>query len=182
MANRASAGRYAKALIEVAAAEAIDLQQVERDLAGFVDLFDAHPALGAVLLNPAVPMPNKRNAVGEIVALAKPTTVVGKLVMLLTERDRLELLPALLAAYHERLLDHLHVVQAEVTTTGPLSPAEAEALRQKLAQVTGRTVTITTKIDPAIVGGVVARIGSTVYDGSVATQLARMREQLVEKA
>lgn len=182
MSTRASAGRYAKALIDVAIAERIDPQQVERDLAGFVDLFEAHHELSAVLLNPAVPMPNKRNAVREIVALAKPAAVVGKLVVLLAERDRLELLPDLLAAYHERLLDHLHVVQAEVTTTAPLTPASAEALRQKLTQVTGRTVTITEKIDPAILGGVVARIGSTVYDGSVATQLARMREQLVERA
>ncbi len=182
MSNRASAGRYAKALIDVAVAEKTDPQLVERDLAGFVDLFRQHPPLKHVLLNPAVPMPNKRAAMRELVALAKPAPIVAKILMLLAERDRLELLPDLLTAFHERVLEQLQVVQAEVTTAAPLGADKAQALRQRLQQLTGRTVMLSTTIDPSIIGGVVARIGSTVYDGSVATQLARMREKLVQEA
>jgi len=96
------------------------------------------------------------------------------------ERDRLVLLPDLLDAYRERLLDHQKVVRAQVTTATALAPDRAKAIEQKLAQVTGRTVTLDTKIDPTIIGGVVARIGSTVYDGSITRQLEKMKQRLVE--
>ena len=75
-------------------------------------------------------------------------------------------------------MDHRHVVRAEVTTATPIDAARVAAIQRSLAEVTGRTVTMATKVDPAIVGGLVARIGSTVYDGSVTRQLERMREQL----
>ena len=68
--------------------------------------------------------------------------MVEKLLMLLAERDRLVLLPDLLAAYRDRLLDHQHVVRAEVTTAAPLAPDRANAIERSLAQVTGRTVTV----------------------------------------
>jgi F-type H+-transporting ATPase subunit delta len=63
----------------------------------------------------------------------------------------------------------------------PLSADRQAEIEKRLAEVTGRTVTMTTKVDPAIIGGVVARIGSTVYDGSVATQLETMRQRLLQQ-
>ena len=120
-----------------------------------------------MLLNPAVPVPRKRAAIAELTTRAKLSPVLGKLLLLLAERDRLVLLPDLLAAYRERLLDHLKVVRAEVTTAVALPADRAKAVEQSLARVTGRTVMLDTRVDPAIIGGVVARVGSTVYDGSV---------------
>jgi F-type H+-transporting ATPase subunit delta len=73
------------------------------------------------------------------------------------------------------------VLSAEVTTAVPLSAERAAQLRQRLAAATGRVVTMTTKVDAAIIGGVVTRIGSTVYDGSVATQLAKVRDRLEQR-
>jgi len=104
---------------------------------------------------------------------------VAKLLVLLAGRDRLVLLPDLLAAYRERLMDHLKIVRAEVTTAVKLPADRAKAVEQSLARITGRTVTLETRIDASIIGGVIARIGSTVYDGSVTTQLKKMKEQLV---
>jgi F-type H+-transporting ATPase subunit delta len=115
-----------------------------------------------------------------LIARAKLTPVLGKLIALLADRDRLVLLPDLLAAYRERLLDHLKVVRADVTTAVPLPADRAAAVEQSLAKVTGRTVTLATRVDPSIIGGVVARLGSTIYDGSVVRQLQRMKEKLVE--
>jgi F-type H+-transporting ATPase subunit delta len=100
--------------------------------------------------------------------------------LLLAERDRLVLLRDLLAAFNERVMDYRNVVRAEVTTAAPIDPARTEAIRSGLAKMTGRTVNLAAKVDPAIIGGVVARIGSTVYDGSVTRQLERMKERLVE--
>jgi F-type H+-transporting ATPase subunit delta len=87
-----------------------------------------------------------------------------------------------LLAVRERLLDHLQIVRAEVTTAVPLPADRAKAVEQSLAHVTGRTVVLDTRVDPAIVGGVVARVGSTVYDGSIVTQLAKMKKTLAESA
>jgi F-type H+-transporting ATPase subunit delta len=98
--------------------------------------------------------------------------------LLLADRDRLAIVPDLLAIYRERLMEHQQVVRAEVTTAAPLSPERVTQIEQKLAALTGRKVNMTTSVDPAIIGGVVTRIGSTVYDGSIATQLAKLKEKL----
>ena len=179
MTNKTAALRYARALLEVGIKEQADLEGLERDLAAFVGLLSDHPTLAKVLLNPAVPVSRKRAAVVELTTRMQPAPTVGKLLVLLAERDRLVLLPDLLASYRDRLLAHRHVVRAEITTATPLDSARAAAIEQHLARATGRTVTLQTRTDPAIIGGVVARIGSTVYDGSVTRQLEKMKERLV---
>jgi F-type H+-transporting ATPase subunit delta len=180
MTNRTAALRYARALIDVALHERTDLNQIERDLAGFTLLFEQHPELARVMLNPAVPVPRKRAAIAELLALAHPAPIVAKLVALLADRDRLVLLPDLLAAYRDRVLDYQKIVRAEITTAAALPPDKTAAIERTLADRTGRTVLLSTRVDPSLIGGLVARIGSTVYDGSVARQLAKMRERLAE--
>ena len=180
MTNKTAAVRYARALFDVAVKEKADLDQSERDLGQFVDLFTQYPQLEKVLLNPAVPVQRKRAAVVDLLDRATLSPIVSKLLLLLAERDRLVLLRELLAAFNERVMDHRNVVRAEVTTAAPIDPTRTEAIRNGLARVTGRTVNLASKVDPAIIGGVVARVGSTVYDGSVTRQLERMKERLVE--
>ena len=178
MTNRTAARRYARALFDVALTEKGNLPQVEAELAGFVDLFRQYPTLEKVLINPAVPAPRKREAVLELTRCAKMSGTVAKLLVLLAERDRLVLVDELLAAYRDRLLEHQTVVRANVTTATPLEPGRAEAIQRTLAHATGRTVTLATQVDPSLIGGLVARIGSTVYDGSMARQLEKMKQRL----
>ena len=178
MTNKTASNRYARALLDVAIHEKADLEAIERDLAGFAQLFTDHPTLAKVLLNPAVPVTRKRAAVADLLALAKPSPILGKLIALLADRDRLVLIPDLLASYRDRLLEFRKVVRAEVTTAAPLPAGGAESIEQRLAQLTGGKVLLNTRIDPSIIGGLVARIGSTVYDGSVTRQLEKMRERL----
>jgi len=180
MSTRASAARYARALLEVAIAES-NPETAERDLTQFVDLLPGHPDLQRLFANPAVSAGAKRGVVQQLVDRLRPVSPVGKLLVLLASHGRLELLPDLLVVYRERLREHQKVVQAEITTAMPLSPERSAQLQQRLATMTGRTVMMTTNVDQAIIGGVVARVGSTVYDGSVATQLARLRERLAER-
>src|SRR3954451_10383477 len=123
MTNRTAATRYACALLEVAIKEQADLDRVERELASIVDLFTEHKVLSRVLLNPVVPVPRKRAAMDALTARAQLLPMVTKLLALLAERDRLVLLPDLLNAYRDRLLDFRNVIRAEITTTAPL-PAE----------------------------------------------------------
>ena len=180
MTNKTAAIRYARALLDVAVKEQADLERIENDLSQFADLFKQYPLLEKVLLNPAVPVPRKRAAVADLLAQARFTPIVTKLLTLLADRDRLVLIPDLLASYRDRLLEHRGVVRAEVTTASTLDPGRADVIRQSLAALTGRTVQLATKIDPAIVGGLIARIGSTVYDGSVTRQLEKMKERLTK--
>ena len=182
MTNKTAATRYARALLDVSVKEKGDLQRIEQDLATWVDLLARHPTLEKVLLNPAIPVQRKQAAVAELTARLQTSPVLAKLVALLAERDRLVLLPELLASYRERLLEHQNVVRAEVTTAVPVAAERTRAIERGLAQVTGRTVTLAMKVNPSIIGGVVARIGSTVYDGSVTTQLQKMKQRLVENA
>jgi F-type H+-transporting ATPase subunit delta len=182
MTNRTAATRYARALLDVSVAEKGDLSQIEQDLSAFAALFTAYPALEKVLTNSAVPVLRKQSTVAELTTRLGTSPVLAKLLALVAERDRLVLVPDLLAAYRERMLDHQQVVRALVTTATPLPADRADALQGSLARVTGRRVTLATTVDPSIIGGVVARVGSTVYDGSVTTQLAKMRQRLVESA
>jgi len=178
MTNKTAATRYARALLDVGVKEKANLEQISQELGEFVDLFTQHTALAKVLLNPAVPVQRKTAAVNELLQRAKATPMVAKLIALLADRDRLVLLPDLLASYRERLLDHQNVVRAELTTATPLEADRAKAVESGLAAMTGRTVTLSTTVDPSIIGGVVARIGSTIYDGSVTRQLELMKQAL----
>jgi|SRR5688572_1425915 len=179
MSTRASAARYAKALFDVAISESTP-EQAEKELTAFSDVVRAHAELRQALGNPAIPAASKRGVVSQILDRLQPSNPVRKLLLLLAERDRLELLPDLVAVFHERVMEHLKVVQAEVTTAAPLPPEQTAQLQQRLGSMIGRSVTLTTKVDPALIGGMVTRIGSTVYDGSVATQLAALRQRLTE--
>jgi F-type H+-transporting ATPase subunit delta len=178
--NKTAAVRYARALLDVAVKEKADFELIENELSQFADLFKQYPLLEKVLLNPAVPVPRKRAAIADILAQAKFTPIVTKLLTLLADRDRLVLSTDLLAAYRDRLLDHRGVVRAEVTTATALDAGRTEAIQNGLAALTGRKVLLVTKIDPSIIGGLIARVGSTVYDGSVTRQLEKMKDRLAE--
>jgi F-type H+-transporting ATPase subunit delta len=182
MTSRGAAVRYARALFDVALKEG-DIQQVGRDVSDFNRVVGSHDVLSRALVNPAVPAPRKRAVVEQLLAQAGTVSpVVSKLLLLLAERDRLALLPDIAAAYEQRLMDHAKVVRAELTTAVPLPSDRVTALQQGLANLTGRQVQLQTKVDPGIIAGAVARIGSTVYDGSVTTQLQKVKERLVSAA
>jgi F-type H+-transporting ATPase subunit delta len=90
------------------------------------------------------------------------------------------LLGPVAASFRERLHKRQGVVRATVTTAAPLAADKVAALTARLSELAGRQVTLQTQVNPAIIGGVVTQIDSTVYDGSVTRQLARMRQKLVE--
>ena len=181
MSVRTSATRYAKALLDVAVKES-DPAQIERDLATIVRAMTAQPELHQVMTSPRTPQAARVNIVNAISERAQVQRPVARLLTMLADRRRLELLPDLLAVYRERLLAHGNVVQGSVTSVTPLAPEALRALEASLSGVTGKQVQLDPAVDPAIIGGVVTRLGGTVYDGSIRTQLAKMRQQLVENA
>ena len=178
MTNRTAARRYARALFDVGVKEA-DVQAVERELAAFAVLVGEHADLQRAFYNPVVPAPRKRALMDALLSRVGPVSpVLSKLLLLLAGRDRLVLLPDLVAAYRDRVLEYRRVVRAEVATAVALPADRMERLRSSLAEATGREVLLEPRVDPSLIGGAVARVGSIVVDGSVARQLARMQERL----
>lgn len=179
MSLRTSATRYARALLDVAIQES-DPGRIERDLSQMVETMTQHEELRRVLASPSVPQAARVDLVRALADRSGLDKPLAKLLVMLAERGRLELLPVVLDVYRERLLAHSHIVRAAVTSAQPLAPEKIESLAESLRGLTGKTVQLATGVDPSLIGGVVTRIGSTVYDGSVRTQLQKMRQQLVD--
>jgi len=178
MSNRTSASRYARALFDVAQNES-DPVTVQQQLAAVVDAVDGSAELAKVLQDRRVPEPARRKIAIAVAERLEVVPAVGKLLALLVERGRFELLHEIAAVYDERLREFRNIVQADVQTAVPLAPDAERALEAALAQATGKQVAMRVTVDASLLGGVVARVGSTVYDGSVRTQLRKMRDQLV---
>ena len=177
----AAAGRYARALFDVVLKEGGDVEKVQADFQQFVDLFAQHPVLATTLGNPAIPASKKQAVAKALIERAGTISpVVGKMILLLAERDRMMILPEIARSYRERVMDHQKIIRGQVTTAIALPPDKLRALEQGLQAATGRKVVLETKVDPSIIGGVITRLGSTVYDGSVTTQLQKMKQSLIE--
>jgi F-type H+-transporting ATPase subunit delta len=178
----AAAGRYARALFDVVLKEVpADAEPVLTQLQDLASLFTGNATLSSVLSNPAIPIAKKMAVTKALLeragTIAPP---LAKTLLMLAERDRLAILPDIARIYRDRLTDHQKVIRGEVTTAVAIAPARLQALRQGLEEATGRKVVLEAKVDPSIIGGVVTRLGSTVYDGSVTTQLAKMKQSLIE--
>src|SRR5918992_3382445 len=112
MTSRTAAARYARALLDVATTESVDLETIARELDEFVTFLGQQPALERVLLNPAIPAPRKRTSMEEIVRLSGFTPVVSKLLILLADGDRLNLLHDITSTFHELLAQRRNIIRA----------------------------------------------------------------------
>jgi F-type H+-transporting ATPase subunit delta len=179
MSLKSSANRYARALFDVAQQEG-DVAAVGQALAAMADVFREHAEIIQPALNHGVPDAIKRTIVEAIADKVGSNPQVRKLIGVLAEGGRFDLLPYVADAYRERLLAHQNVVRADVTSAVPLTPENIKALETSLAGATGKRVELSTSVDKDLLGGLVARIGSTVYDGTVRTQLNKIRQTLVK--
>jgi F-type H+-transporting ATPase subunit delta len=180
---RTSATRFARALFDVALKEHADLDAIQQQLSGLNGLVGGHAGLHRVLMNPSVPAAKKRAVLEALFDQGgRPHPILGKLLLLLAESDRLTLLPDVAEGFEKRLMDHRRVVRAELSSAVEIPAERLTELRNALARATGREVQIETRVDPSLIGGAVARIGSTVYDGSVTTQLRKLKQSLIESA
>ena len=179
MSTRASAARYARALLDAIVKDG-NPEQVEQDLTAFDELVARTLDLQKAFANPAVPVAAKRAIVDKLVRQLNVSGPAAKL-LLLAERDRMAVLSDLVAAYRERLMEYRRIVRAEVTTAEPLAPERLAELERRLAAATGRRVTMTARVDPSLIGGTITRVGSVVYDSSIATQLEKIRERLEDR-
>jgi F-type H+-transporting ATPase subunit delta len=180
--SQAAVRQYANALYDVARArERVD--SIGGDLSAVAALVAAHADLRGAFEAPLVPVVKKRALVDAVLeAGGGVAPEVHRLLVMLADRDRLVLVGGIASAFHQRVMASGRRIAADVVTAEPLSGDGERGLAQALAQATGLQVTLQTSVDPAIIGGLIARVGSIVFDASVAGQLARLRHRLLGDA
>ncbi len=171
------ARRYAKALFGLA----VDEGRVEAwatSLLALQQVIDGSPDLQDVLSNPVYSKEQRRAIVEKLAAALSLDAAPRDLLFLLGDRNRLAYLGAIVVTFRDLADAHLGRLRARVTSAVRLEDGQAQAIADKLSQATKAKVLLERAVDPAILGGVVAEVGSFVYDGSVRTQLEDLRQQL----
>lgn len=178
MTHQAVARRYAGALFDVVSKNG-QLDSAYTGLSAFAELVTQSPELARAFGSPAVPFAKKRAVAETLATQLGVSGEVMRLIGVMGDRDRLSLVGAVASAFEARVMQARQIMKAQVTTAVPLSAAATESLAAALGRATGGTVKIDARVDPSIVGGVVARVGSMVFDGSVTRQLEILKTQLI---
>ena len=177
----AVARRYAKALASLAR-EADRLEPVGEELATFERALDAEPTLGEVLRRPWVQGALKRRLVGEVAAHLGLSPLAHNFLALLAQRRRMALLPEVRTAYRALVDEAAGRVRARVRSAAPLGEAERAAIAGALGRRLGKAVQVDAEVDPALLGGFVAEVGSQVWDASLTGRLGALRERFIQES
>ena len=171
------ARRYASALADVAL-ERGQAREVQEELLAWEKLFQASPMLQEVFRNPTIAMDKKRAVLNKIIERVKPGTTTVNFLKVLLQNQRLTELGEINRKFAEILDVRAGMVAARVTTARSVPESAQQSLHAKLLSLTGKKVRIDFTTDPDLIGGLVTRIGSTVYDGSVRNHLRQIREKM----
>lgn len=173
----ALATRYAKALVDVCLKLSVH-DRVAQDLLAFENLLSNQAELRLLYLNPAIPVPKKKAITAEILKRFNFTQTTTNFISVLVDNHRIGYFSQIRQTFHQLLNDHLGIVRAEVTLASDLDPVTQELLLAGLQDLTGREVTLKFTKDPNLIGGIVTRIGDTIYDGSIRQRLNSLKAQL----
>ena len=174
-----AARRYAKALLDVlypAKAET-GLEQLRNFTAVLAQNTDAQ----LVFENPTVSTDRRKDLLSKIGDNLELDTPMRNFLGLLIERNRLDLLRQIVSTYEKLLDEKLGVIQARVTTALALDSAQQSEVVARLQALTGKKVRMEVSVDPALIGGIVAEVGTTIYDGSIRQQLQTFRNSLTQE-
>ncbi|HEY3581217.1 MAG TPA: ATP synthase F1 subunit delta [Pyrinomonadaceae bacterium] len=167
------ARRYASALADVVI-ERREEREVQNEINTWASMIASNPQLKEVFANPTIAYDHKRAVLEDLLARSRVRETSASFLRVLLKNQRLAQLPEIAERFGQILDERGGVVAAEITTARPISEELKKALHDTLASATGRTVRLTFATDEAIIGGLVARIGSTIFDGSVESNLERL--------
>jgi F-type H+-transporting ATPase subunit delta len=176
----AVAARYANALADVVTAGSSPLnpQQAVAELRSFDSLLSGSAELHNALVTPAVPGSRKKAVVGRLADSLQLSRITRNFLFVLIDHRRIASLSDIIRTFEEVVDARLGFAQADVSSPNELNDAERRALTERLEKLTGKRIRMRFSLDPSLIGGAVARIGSTVYDGSVRGQLAALERRL----
>ena len=173
-----AASRYAKALLDVLYPSKAEMGRDQ--LRSFLSVLDSQENARLVLENPTLSTENRKdllNKIGNALSLDAP---IRNFLALLIDRNRLDLLEEIIVTYESLLDEKLGVVKARVTTALELDSKQREEIAARLHALTGKKVRMETFVDPSLIGGLVAQVGSTIYDGSIRKQLQTFKNTLIQ--
>jgi F-type H+-transporting ATPase subunit delta len=180
MTHSALASRYAGALVDVATGpkSVAGPNQLLLELRGFEEVLAGSAELRAALTSPSVPPARKRAVVGAIGAKLGVSRVARNFLFVLTDHRRIAMLTEVLEAFDLLSDERLGFTRAEISSARDLEPRQRDTVWHELERLTGKKVRMRFAVDSHLLGGLVARIGSTVYDGSVRGQLQALGKRL----
>ena len=170
--------RYARAFAQVVAANRIDAASAQQQLADFAATIDENRELRELLMNPSVAQEQKVRILDAIAKRLGMFPQVRNFVAVIVEHQRLGDLNEILSNYATVADEQSGLIEAQIISAYPLNEEDQKQLEAQIARKAGGQVRSTYLQDPSLIGGVVVKIGSTVYDGSVKAQLADLRQQL----
>ena len=170
--------RYAQAFLDVITAAKLDAKAIDGQLADFLGTWNGSPELREFFVNPAVPALQKVGFLDTMNQKLGMRKELRNLLAVLIDNDRIGNVADVAAAYRKLLQEQLGIRQAEIVTARKLTDVERLQLVADVGKLAGAEIDASFKQDPAILGGMVVRIGSTVYDGSVRGRLNRLKEEL----
>ncbi len=177
MRSSAAARRYARALFALAK-ETENVPAVRRELEELALLLDENPALSRSLFRPLHPAAQRRGLLRAVCARAGTSPRLRNFYFFLIDQRRLVDFPAIRHEFDRLADDAAGRTRAEVVSATPLRDDQRDRLRRALSMRTGHQVELSEVVDPSLLGGVIARVGGLVFDGSLRTQLSRLRANL----
>ena len=174
---KSAALQYANALADVALAQGA-VEPLETQLTALAALYGEAADLRNFLASPAVTREAKHGVIEKIAARMGVGKVVRNFLFVLADHQRTQILPEVIAAFQEVVRQRQGIAQAEISSAVELSPAQKAEFAKTLERLTGKKVEPSYSLDPALLGGAVVRIGSTIYDGSLRNQLNTLRARL----
>ena len=174
------ASTYARAFADVVLSEKLDAQRATEELRGIAALLAESSDLRRVWENPAIPAEQKRGLLDAIAKRDGTEKIVRNLVAVLIDHRRVKYLDAVIQQLEKELDARLGFAEAQITSVRELGDPEKRGLESQIGKLTGKKVRAKFGQDSSLLGGVVVRIGSTIYDGSVKGQLEKIREAISE--
>jgi F-type H+-transporting ATPase subunit delta len=171
------ARRYAKAIFDIGSEQG-GLDKTGADLRTLANAMKESAELQSTLSNPAIRRADRRKVVDALLQRIGVVTVTRNTVYLLLDGERLGSLPAISRELDAMIEAKAGRVAAEVVSAKPLDPSQLSQITATLEKLSGKKVSVTSRQDPDLLGGVVAKVGDTVYDGSLRTQLRNLRDEL----
>ena len=181
MSSQAVARRYAVALADIVLARG-EAQEVREELTAWAELVRANAQLLEAFRHPAITYDQKRSVLEELLRRTQPRPTTANFLKVLLQNGRLAELSEVNTQFAQELDRRSGIVTAQVTTARPLPADAQESLRAQLGQLTGSRVRLQFEVDDELIGGVVTRIGSTLYDGSVRGRLQQIKQRMVGEA
>jgi F-type H+-transporting ATPase subunit delta len=170
--------RYARALFQIGV-DSGTFEALGQELSDLAEVFAGSVELRQTLENPSFKPSEKRAILEKLLPRVAPSRTVQSFALLLLERGRIAALPSIARAYRELVDGHTGRVRATVVSAQPLAAGDLDRVRQALEKRTKKKVLLESQVDPSLIGGLVARVGDLVLDGSVRTQLATLRQKLL---